>query len=399
LYLGHTVADLPTCAVENEACEPHDDNVIATVAGIAAVEDCKQLCTVTIGCNVISHFGPDSSPFQSSCMLLRSCAKLYDCIDCRTEVRDCFDTCHKQIEGKLQDNFLETIYDVEDESTCLLTCTATQGCEYYTYYTSNDTNNSNLCVLLKEILGPFQACEHCSTGMPGCRNNPNVCQFSLGTTGTEGLTYHVFNESSSISFQYEALFANCELNILAVGGGGKGGVDETNSANYFGAGGGGSGYVQSAVIPLMDNLYLINVGAGQEDSSVETMSGRRIITAKAGKDSDSLAGGAGYSGGGGGGGPGNGGYNGGSGEGYYAGKGTNLDIGTILLENFQVSPGVGGKTFGNKYSNGGGGGGVLVDGEGPQPSKYAGQGFGFGGSQGYRRPGQGAVLLEMQQKQ
>merc|ERR1711892_293816 len=337
LYLGHTVADLPTCAVENEACEPHDDNVITTVAGIAAVVDCKQLCTGTIGCNVISHFGPDSSPFQSVCMLLRSCAKLHDCTDCRTEVRDCFGSCHQQIEGKVEDNFLEKIYDVGDESTCLLTCTATQGCEYYTYYTSNDTNNSNLCVLLKDILGPFQACEHCSSGRPGCGHKPNVRQFSLGTTGTEGLTYHMFNESSSISFQYEALFANCELNILAVGGGGKGGVDETNSANYSGGGGGG--------------------------------------------------------------GPGNGGYNGGSGEGYYAGKGTNLDIGTILLENFQLSPGVGGKTFGNKYSNGGGGGGVLVDGEGPQPSKYAGQGFGFGGSQGYRRPGQGAVLLEMQQKQ
>ena len=56
LYLGCTVADLSTCAVENEACEPHDDNVIATVAGIAEVEDCKQLCTGTIGCDVISHF-------------------------------------------------------------------------------------------------------------------------------------------------------------------------------------------------------------------------------------------------------------------------------------------------------------------------------------------------------
>ena len=131
LYLGCTVADLPTCAVENEACEPHDDNVIATVAGIAEVEDCKQLCTGTIGCNVISHFGPDSSPFQSVCMLLRSCSKLHDCTDCRTEVRDCFGSCHQQIEGKVEDNFLENIYDVGDESTCLLTCTATQGLLIY----------------------------------------------------------------------------------------------------------------------------------------------------------------------------------------------------------------------------------------------------------------------------
>jgi len=387
-YLSFALADLPTCSVENKACEPHSDNVITTIAGISEVEECKQLCSDTIGCNIISHFGPDSSPFKNHCMLLRSCSKLDDCVDCRSKSKVCFESCNKKLAGIVEDNFLETIFDVGDESTCLLTCSATHECVYYTYYTSTDPHNPNLCILLKEILGPIETCEHCSTGMPGCRNSPDVCQFSSETTGTDGLTYHTFNASTSIRVQ-SALLADCEMNIVVVGGGGG------TSAS----GGGGSGYVITSVEPVTADTYMINVGAGQESTSIEFIDGRTIMKAKAGHGTNSYMGGAGYSGGGGGSrnGNGNGGSDGGSGKGgSYGGTGSNLDIATIHMENFQLTPGEGGEHEGNSYY-GGGGGGVLVNGEGPKDNIYSGKGF--GGGQGYTdQPAQGIVLLEMKQK-
>merc|ERR1712181_188601 len=99
------------------------------------------------------------------------------------------------------------------------------------------------------------------------------------------------------------------------------------------------------------------------------------------------------------------GYNGGDGEGGNGGAGSGLNLSSIRLEQFTLSPGDGGKKHqqGN-FHCGGGGGGIMVDGVGPQDKDWVGQGYG-GGQGGYNResetpgsPRPGVVLLEIKKK-
>ena len=77
LLAGSTLAGLPshTCSVA-QACEIHQ-NLISALAGVETVAECKQLCTDSKDCNIISHFGPNSSPFHNYCMLFSNCSTLH----------------------------------------------------------------------------------------------------------------------------------------------------------------------------------------------------------------------------------------------------------------------------------------------------------------------------------
>merc|ERR1712050_783494 len=113
----------------------------------------------------------------------------------------------------------------------------------------------------------------------------------------------------------------------------------------------------------------------------DTAAGETIVRAHPGKYGGSRDGGDGYSGGGAGslhiadiG--GNGGSNGGDGQDSSdgpGGKGSGLDISTIALEHFKLTPAAGGDYH---VSCGGGGGGVLVDGQGPHNGGSYGAGAG-----------------------
>ena len=66
------------------------------------------------------------------------------------------------------------------------------------------------------------------------------------------------------------------------------------------------------------------------------------------------------------------------------------------MRSWQLSPGSGGEYYYNGKQFGGGGGGVLVDGAGPRPSNFQGQGYGGGASGGYYEDGlPGVILMEI----
>lgn len=80
--------------------------------------------------------------------------------------------------------------------------------------------------------------------------------------------------------------------------------------------------------------------------------------------------------------------------------GSGLDLSTISLTNFNLSPGAGGKPElkSGSYSSGGGGG-ILVDGHGPHGSVYAGEGYGGGGYFDNSHHGPGLILMEIKKNQ
>ena len=189
---------------------------------------------------------------------------------------------------------------------------------------------------------------------------------------------------------------DCQLRILAVGGGGQGGIYHPNS--YYG-GGGGSGEVKLAISdisPSFDKLD-VYVGDKMQPSSLKYDSGANITVAGPGSEAISpYTGGSGYCGGGSGNGAYKGGSDGGNGAGSYQGTGSGLKIKTFLLNNFKITPGDGGY-----HSRGG----VIVDGNDYPASASSGQGIGYGGggegaydSANLRDGHEGIVLLEIMKK-
>ena len=188
----------------------------------------------------------------------------------------------------------------------------------------------------------------------------------------------------------------CEATVVAIGGGGQGG-------SY---GGGGSGYVKSDVIGVSSTEYQASVGQYGQDSVLRIKNGQNVMTAQAGGNCAGNNGGDGYSGGGGygygaNGYGGNGGSDGSNGccnsdnGGSDGGSGSGLDISTISLKYFMLSPGNGGEHNGHI---GGGGGGVLVDNVGPYSDNNQGEGYGGGGGYYNGNGLQGMILIETKSK-
>ena len=288
------------------------------------------------------------------------------------------------------DNFVDIVGSVVDEHECKDRCVSNSECSVYTYYDSADESLSKVCVLLtssaleEEVL----PCTNCRSGPTECRTN-STCQVSV-LTDSSGSKVHLpifAEETFNLTLVAGENACFLELNVVAIGGGGGNGDLDT----YPGA---GSGCVDFKMVQLSRRRPTaeIIVGSFGEKSGV-AIDGEMVVEAESGGDGDNVdGGGQGYSGGGGWGG-GDGGTNGGDGEDGgvgSGGQGSGFDLATIAMDNFNLSPGKGGR--GNSES-GGGGGGVLVNGETPGVNEFNGQGYGGGGRLGSMGH-QGCVLVE-----
>jgi len=201
---------------------------------------------------------------------------------------------------------------------------------------------------------------------------------------TDGVTNQFVFAKSTSTATLVSREKDCYLDVkaLAIGGGGSRDV-----------GGGGSGYVEFGVLRVKANETLnLKVGSEGETSSVER-DGQVLLLATAGHDASGYNGGDGYSGGGSS--SGEGGEDGGDADdngSSKGGHGSGLDIGSVNMTKFTLSPGKGGSHSGGA---GGGGGGVIVNGEKPE-SRSERQGEGFGGGDGGNYGGlPGCVLIEV----
>ena len=272
-----------------------------------------------------------------------------------------------------------------EEPSCLLSYKKNPDCQFFTYYSSRDLNYPALCFLQRELSGSLTACEHCKTGISDCSDiTDDICSFSVGSDDTP-LTSFMFTESgtnTTVTISDLGMLL-CELNIVAVGGGGRG--------SYFSGGynGGGSGYVSSINVPLPFPQLTVRVGGPGEKSTIGTPDQLLLSASPGGKPGE--RGGDGYSGGGY---NSDGGEDGGDGYGSMGGKGSGLDLSSITLQSFSITPGEGGKALGQR---GGGGGGVLANGVGPNRNN-TNSGEGYGGGRGYESSdtdGPGLVLMEI----
>ena len=345
-----------TCSSSDTACNNFEDNLIDTINSVATIEECRQLCYFSKDCEFLTYYG-DSFPYRHVCFLFKSCEVTHDCSDCVSETRDCYYSCSKNIVGAIEDNLLEIVSEVKSELECRGHCVSTPSCVIYTYFLEDDPN-SGTCVLLSSLHEPIQTCDTCLTGPVDCEAYSSHCFFVVN--GEEQTFLNVTEIGVKVNiFIPLNYFADCQLRVFAVGGGGLGDMGS----------GAGSGYLLYNAMNITGPTNISLVVGGMQLASIVTINGQAFI-AEAGHDSRDVQNGAdGYSGGGALCNGCDGGSNGGNGDSFFdnkGGHGTGEDISTYKLENWVLSPGVGGQSCYDDYDgypNGGGGGGVLVNGE------------------------------------
>ena len=394
--LSSAAAPLLDCFVDQEQCEINAENLIQTFLEVPTFKACSALCEDELSCVGFTHFSESGFPFPHGCLLFSSCKRRVACQGCSTGSTQAECTCSLPYQGLVTpDNFVDLIGSVMDEHDCKNICIASSLCSIYTYYDSEDTSLSNVCVLLTSsaLQEEVQPCRNCHTGSTQCNTN-STCQISVvaDSSGSQ-VQFPIFAEEN-LELTLVAGETDCflELNVVAVGGGGgDGGMD-----TYPGA---GSGHIETMIVRYssMQPVADITVGKYGEASSV-VIGGEMVVEAASGENGDNTnGGGEGFSGGGGGGG-GNGGEGGSDGlagedgvvAGTAGGRGSSFDLETVAMEHFNLTAGEGGEGDGGA---GGGGGGVIVNGKKPGVNQLNGQGFGGGGrlgSMGY----QGCVLIE-----
>ena len=376
-----------SCSSANVACDAHDDNVLDNFGGVTKIEECRQMCYDIDDCRFITFYGIDSFPFKETCFLLRSCDETHSCSGCVSETESCYQLCGSNVVGVIDNNNLETYFDVETEGECKEYCRATSNCSFYTYFFEEDPN-SQMCILLSHLMEPMQPCDTCVTGPLDCQQS-EYCSLEFDGDSYKFLMFTETGVDINITVSSSSF---CQLRFLAVGGGG----------HYTGLGAGaGSGYIQYQSKTLSSGTVISLTVGDEEQPSVVRINGE-TIEAEPGHYPTSNDGADGYSGGGASGstaGGCNGGSNGGDGEGdcynHNGGRGTGEDITTYRLDNFVLSPGAGGKYDKSEdgYYSGGGGGGVLVNGEGPQRDSDN-QGEGYGGGANCHRNSDGDLMYD-----
>ena len=299
--------------------------------------------------------------------------------------------------------------DVDNEGYCRLKCKNTSDCLYFTYFDANNSLFPSVCLLLKELNGPFKTCTNCSTAPVECSSKQlSVCGLlKEDKNGNQVERKQLFTSTARVRQVKVGHCRPADLTIVAIGGGGGegGGLDTCGNYQCEGSpnaecfqGGSGSGYISSTEVPAIFPSLFVQVGSQGKSSFVQGEDGTLLVSAEPGACGTGFSGGHGYSGGGGprfkGDSSGKGGSNGSDGEDErgYGGFGSGVDLTQLPVDLFVLAPGAEGMGWGEQ--RGGGGGGVLIDGEGPEALKGGGEGYG-GGAGGKNSLGlPGAVIVE-----
>ena len=306
----------------------------------------------------------------------------------------CAGVCGDNVVGQIGENLIETVADVEKEENCWQICKETTGCLYFTHFNADNILYPGLCLLLKELTGPFKTCSNCTTSPVDCSSNQlSVCGLlKEDRSGNQVEKKQLFTSTVKTDTLRQVRVGHCrpaELAIVAIGGGGGGGSDLACAGQHQSSGcyqgGSGSGYISSTKVPAIFSRLFVQVGSEGKSSFVHEEDGTVVVSAEPGTCGGGLDGGNGYSGGGGPN-PGDGGSNGTDGvaiyQDGYGGIGSGVDLTQLPVDLFVLTPGRGGDIRRSYDKRGGGGGGVLIDGGGPDGFSSGGSGEGYGGGAG-----------------
>ena len=346
IFPAATLAVLPNgqCSVEDMTCEFSDSNLIGLLTGVQSAEECKTECeNNSTNCKIYSYYSQGATPFTETCLLFTDCGILDPCESCVTEDIECTIFCNAPVEGILGDNLVDIVAGIT-EADCEAACEGEERCKFFTYHYGNSSLYPETCFLLSELQEPISLCEDgiCVSGSSKCEES--LCSFlDNGVWQTNGVIVTDIG-TTQVDLLRIGPCSVYPVIVVAVGGGGSNsGSRGSNGYNYAGA---GSGYIEYVEGTLSEGYvqFEASVGsAGMVSEVTDLRTGNSIVRALPGEDGGSTKGGDGYSGGGGDHDSGADGGDGGSdgGDGYDStqwpgGKGSGLDISTILLQSIEL---------------------------------------------------------------
>ena len=221
---SHGLQSSPTCSSEGVECQYDESNLIL----ILSHKYIQKKNADQQECEFITFFNASANPFSNFCLMFKTCDNTIGCENCVTQNLDCYRTCGYNFVGHMDENIIDVIANTKSEFDCKKFCLETNNCSFYTYYSEEDNHYHEFCILLTEILPPFEPSDSVSSGITDCFNSSAECFFIVNGDHVESVM--VTEEEIEVSVNP---FASCEITILAVGGGGGGGGQ-----------GGGSGYLQ-----------------------------------------------------------------------------------------------------------------------------------------------------------
>ena len=77
------------CVAEGQSCGMLEENILSIFPNIPTMDQCNLLCRDTPNCTFATHFGSESFPFSSSCVLFTACDVLHECSGCTTLDKSC----------------------------------------------------------------------------------------------------------------------------------------------------------------------------------------------------------------------------------------------------------------------------------------------------------------------
>ena len=393
------------CFEDDQKCQVANGNLIEMQVE-TTWQECSVLCQNEPTCLVFNFFGPDSNFHpHNACLLFSECENKVPCQDCLLGTREQPCTCTSQrhcpcsieFEGSVDnDNYVDIAAEVQSEGACKNLCSEAPECAVYTYYNNQDPYQPEMCMMLSSsgLLKSASKCANCKTGLATCQSGPRTCEVAVLTDDAASTLPLPLLARSTTTATLVSAEKDCFLDVraLAIGGGGQGG-----SSTY--RGGGGSGYPEVGVVQLRVNETLNLVVGGDKEASMVGKNDQVLFIASAGQSTNDYTGGNGYSGGGamgeygGSDGSDGGDHTDGHGDLQRGGKGSGLDLRTLNMTKFALTPGKAGR---EQNGHGGGGGGILVNGEGPGIDGFGGGGEGFGaGNYGGHNGAPGCVLIEV----
>lgn len=288
LPLGRALPLNETCSAEDAqicgrctdiGCEDEKYNLIGSFTSVSSTDECHEWCTrrneYMNDCEYLTYYGKGGVPYENTCYIFSSCDKKIAGTGCVTEAKDCY-----HVPTSTASTPSTTPTHITSTSTATPTKTTTTSSPTTSMTTTQATTTTTQKPCMMHVNGML------------------VHHHKLEYSGSE----ETFEISGNLG---------CQLRVLAIGGGGRRGWDNTSfplipfpfHIHGLMGHGAGSGYITISNITFPSESFKVNlrVGGSEEASTIKIDDGS-VISAKPGGNSQVKgkgiqAAGDGYSGG------------------------------------------------------------------------------------------------------
>merc|ERR1712156_964527 len=166
------------------------DGQLDFIPGVTSAQDCVKMCFENNDCNGYTWFGDINVRFKNVCTLFKTLEQEYECSDCISGIKPDLETCtceQKNGQCSISDNFIAASHS-ESEFDCFLKCSAIKECKYYTWFSLQNEEVRQECLLFSSCDSVDSCSIGCYIGGVDCGDEPPVTTTPAPVTTTPAPT-------------------------------------------------------------------------------------------------------------------------------------------------------------------------------------------------------------------